>query len=167
MFQHFLLVTSSPLSLLISLFPHVLHPYLFVSSLTLSPCFYSPRSHIFLSPFPPNFHSLLTPLPLFPRLICPQGSSVRRNLIRVKTGTWNSFPFVVLLWRTAEMWNTSLSVVLFWRIFRSSTSMCLWCPSTLTVPSQPPWSSATSAREAAPSCTWTGVHRCVCICVSH
>lgn len=28
-----------------------------------------------------------------------------------------------------------------------------------------PWSSATSAQEAALSCTWTGEHVCMCVCI--
>lgn len=59
--------------------------------------------------------------------------------------------------------NSFLSVVLFWRIFRSSTSTCLWFLSMLSVSFQPLWSSATSAQEVAPSCTWTGGNRCVCV----
>lgn len=81
--------------------------------------------------------------------------------------TWNSFLSVILFLRSEEMWNSFLSVVLFWRIFRSSISMCLWCLSTLSVSFQPLWSSATSAQEVAPYCTWTGDNKCeqVCVCV--
>lgn len=53
--------------------------------------------------------------------------------------------------------NSYLSVVLFWKIFRSTASMCLCCLSTLSASFQPPWSSATPAQEVALSCTWTGV----------
>lgn len=58
--------------------------------------------------------------------------------------------------------NSFLSVDLFWRIFRSSTLTYLWFLSMLSMPLQPPWSSATSAQEVAPSCTRTGGIMCVC-----